>query len=409
MKPISTRISRKFSWFVFGVVVAGGMGGAVFYAFSQPRLYQSTAMLQFSGGPDKLSASGELADDKTLDFGEISAGYASKAFINEVAERLVKSEDLPAFLKPYGYPANTSVAAVEKVLLKNSKTVSHPEAKIIEITYRHPDPAMASKMAKELGFRWESSGNRESLDAEMRAIQYGCRQEELQRALVKADVSLLGFSRDAHAADAEPAGRYQNLSRQLEDDQAILNNVTKNRRQFSGGLQKRAHLSFHFSPPASAGRYLLSPIISNLGWGFSGALIIGTVAGFVFRRSTGGGPPSKGRGRILRENLRRPIQSRDVVVFSLVFLATVTLAVYHAYKQPRIYQSSVTLAVSEVAKDYGWDELRASDFASWLPVITQRVAMRLTDDYDRPPAVLKSYGLDGGADLSAIESELRRN
>ncbi len=403
---------RKFSWLVFGVVFTGMMGAALLYTFSQPHLYQSTAIIQFDQGPAKIHASQYLDYNETLSFGEMVALCEAPSVTHEIAERLVKSEDFQAFLKPYGYPSDTSVAVVERVLRKNQKVVSHPEAKISEIIYRHPDPRVASLIAKEFGYGWESTRSR--IDFEMQAVEHGQREAEFQSMLVKADVSSVGLFRAARAdsplAVVENNGEYQYLSRQLKDDEAYLNDLIKNRKLPSmGGIGGPPYHQDHASPPAKANQYLLTPIIRNLAWGFAGSVIIGVVSGFIFKRSAGCEAPSRGHWEIFRGNFMCPLRSRDRIVFSLVFLAVFTLAVYHVCQQPRIYQSSVTLAVSESAKDYGWDDLRASDFPSWIPVITQRVAMRLTDDYDSPPMVLKSYGLDGGAGLSVIESVLRHN
>jgi len=395
-----TPLVRKFSWRVFGVVFAGIMGVALLYTVSQPRLYQSVARLQFDRPATKPSASPDIDYEKQLDFAEVSAsaGDTSKVLTHEVAERLAKSEDIQAFLKPYGYPPDASAAVIEKILSQNLKTVVHPEPEIIEIIYRHPDPEIAVKLANELGHRWAFQGaGRQRIDSEMHAMKYEYRQKELQRSLVQADVSLLGLYGD---------GR-EDLSRRLKDDQAILASLTKNLERSIGGLSRGAYFEVHV-PPASADRYPLHPLVRNLAWGLVGAAIIGAVAGLIFKRPTRVEAPFLDQKGTLRVKLLFPIRSHDVIVFALVFLAAATLAVYQVCKQPRIYQSSVTLAVSENAHDYGWDDLRTSDFASWLPVITQRVAMRLSDT-NGEPALMKSYGFEGGADLAAITSVLRHN
>ncbi|MBC8040849.1 MAG: hypothetical protein H7Y06_09925 [Opitutaceae bacterium] len=106
--------------------------------------------------------------------------------------------------------------------------------------------------------------------------------------------------------------------------------------------------------------------------------------------------------------LRRPIRLLDWFLFGPVFIVIFSMALLHALPLPRIYQSSVTVAISENATEQGWDELRASDFPSWLPMITPRVARHFDTRIDGA-AFLKPYGLGEKDRLSEITELIRRD
>lgn len=112
----------------------------------------------------------------------------------------------------------------------------------------------------------------------------------------------------------------------------------------------------------------------------------------------------KGLGGVLR----RPIRLVDWFVFGPVFLVIFTMVLLHALPLPRMYQSSVTVAVSEDAEEQGWDELHASDLPSWLPIITPRVARHFDNRIDRD-ALLRPYGLGKQTGLSEITELIRRD
>lgn len=84
----------------------------------------------------------------------------------------------------------------------------------------------------------------------------------------------------------------------------------------------------------------------------------------------------------------------------------VALAVLTALAQSRIYQSTVTVAISESAKDDGWDELSVSDLCGWLPMITQQVARQFTRRYNAEP-LLGIKMKDREADWLVVEPKIR--
>ncbi|MEZ0218341.1 MAG: hypothetical protein ACAH89_14485 [Rariglobus sp.] len=106
--------------------------------------------------------------------------------------------------------------------------------------------------------------------------------------------------------------------------------------------------------------------------------------------------------------LRHPIRLWDWLVFGPVFLVVFAMVLLHAFPLLRIYQSSVTVAVAEDAKEQGWDELRASDLPSWLPIITPRVARRF-DNRSDGRAFLKPYGFGEQDRLARITELIRQD
>lgn len=106
--------------------------------------------------------------------------------------------------------------------------------------------------------------------------------------------------------------------------------------------------------------------------------------------------------------LRCPIRAVDWFVFGPVFLVVLMMMLLPVFPLPRIYQSSVTMAVSEDAEEQGWDELRASDLPSWLSIITPRVARRF-DNRSDGRAFLKPYGLGEQDRLSRITELIVRD
>lgn len=160
--------------------------------------------------------------------------------------------------------------------------------------------------------------------------------------------------------------------------------------------------------PAAPDAYLREPIILRLAQGVLAAGMISTVLGFVLKRSEGQTDPVRVWLRSIRRELTRPVGRTEVFVFGTVVLVGVTLAVLAALAQPRIYQASVTVAVSESAKDYGWGELSVFDLSGWLPIITQQVAMQFTRRYNAEP-LLGIKMTDREADWLVVEPKIRNH
>ncbi|MDF3057875.1 MAG: sugar tyrosine-protein kinase [Rariglobus sp.] len=387
---------RTFNLTVFCGTMAVLLGAVAGYAFLQPRLYQSAGRLLVGEG---------ISIDESIEMAQ------SQEVLRRVAERVRKDEDL-GFLNAYGLGNPASVTEIERLLIRDHVMTLNREARTIDVGYRHPNREVASRVAWYFSDEILAGEARRKIEEQMRivdALVEVAKQQE--RKIEKIQLALVVYQEASETERRSSGEAERKLKADLLIEQQALEALIQRARASTmvGGFGVVPRYQFVGKPrPAWKDAYLREPIILNLARSVLGAGILSMGLGFVFKRPED--QPDRVRVwlRAIREGVRRPIGRREVFVFATVLLVGGTLAVMHALVQPRIYQSSVTVAVSESAKDYGWDTLSVSDLHGWLPVITQQVSRQFTRrPYAGPFLGLRMAGDD--ADWRVVDDRIHGN
>ncbi len=141
-------ILRERIWYII-VIFLVVFSSALVYTLSQTKIYRaSTAITISRRAPTVMKdGAGNLIQQDLIgpeEFGTIMGVFQSAAVLNKVAEHLTGAE-LKQFLEPYG-PAGTIIGPGD-ILNENRSVTQRRGTFILDITYKHPVPAMAAKVA----------------------------------------------------------------------------------------------------------------------------------------------------------------------------------------------------------------------------------------------------------------------
>ena len=144
-------ILRERIWYIV-VVFLVVFSSSLVYTLGETRIYQSSATVQIlrrdltpMPGVQQVSESEiRSAEDLNTQIKSIE----SSTLIRRVADRL-KGSDLKAFLAPFeraGIP-ESEAAFVQNTIARNRKVVPQRLTLVVIVSYQHPDPAVAAKVA----------------------------------------------------------------------------------------------------------------------------------------------------------------------------------------------------------------------------------------------------------------------
>ena len=384
---------RAFNLTVFCGAMVVLLGAVAWNAFSQPRWYRSE---------------GRVMLDPSVDFQVEVGALKAEDIVRRVVERVMR-EDAEEFWAGYGLKVGTGASVVERLIRRDQDMAFDAVARTIDVGYRHCEPEVASRVAGYFVHEVIGRGARRRIDEQMKVVEALVPVAKQQEMKVERMRQALSAFREAPEVEGRTAGETEReMEENLRVGQQALDSLMSRIRD-SSMMAGPVAATFHIigKPRASASKdYLPGPIIRSLAWGGLAAGMIATALGFVFKRPEGESDCARVWLRAIREEVRRPIRRAEVFVFGTVVLVGVTLAVLHALAQPRIYQSSVTVEVSEDAKDYGWDEWSVSDLRGWMPMITQQVVRQFTRRYNAEP-LLGIKVAEREADWRAVEASIR--
>lgn len=190
-------ILRERIWYVV-VVFLVVLSSALVYTFSQTKIYESTASVQIlRQGTQFLDPrmSTEVTDDRIYspeDLNTLVKVLESSQIIKRVADRIT-GDELRQFMSPYEKGRWGDPLTPLDVLGENRKITPQRLSLMVYVTYEHPDPIIAAKIANMFVDEFLSWNTRTRIDENMRVV------DELQ---VRADQQrrrVDEMARDLHA------------------------------------------------------------------------------------------------------------------------------------------------------------------------------------------------------------------
>ncbi len=133
---------RRSDFLVFGCFFAGLLVLATICDRLQPRVYESTGVLQLER-PERVMVMvptqpyREPLSEKPLSVEQVD--------FQHIAQQL-PSATLTTFLKPYGYGLDAGAAIIVGVLKSNVSITEIPKTFLFKISYRHSDPCVAFRI-----------------------------------------------------------------------------------------------------------------------------------------------------------------------------------------------------------------------------------------------------------------------
>lgn len=180
-------ILRERMWYII-VVFLVVFSLALFYTFSQTKIYQSSASLQIYRSDPTVMKNVEAVVDNTVrgteDLNTVVEVLSSGAIIQKVAERIT-GEDMRLFMAPYEKGKGSDPVTPLEVLGENRKIVPKRLSLLINVVYRHPDRLIAAKVANLFVDEFIAYNSRVRIDESMKAVEELKIRAEQQERTVK--------------------------------------------------------------------------------------------------------------------------------------------------------------------------------------------------------------------------------
>ncbi|HSI09231.1 MAG TPA: hypothetical protein VK985_11660 [Rariglobus sp.] len=270
---------RRFNLRVFCWVFVGALALTTVWERLMPRVYESAGVLQFLRTDPRVLINSE--SDSAEESSRLSEKLPAtvEIEIGNIVQRM-SGEDRAALLRPYGYDADVGGEMLENVLRRNLKITPNRLSLLLIVSYRHPSPEVALKMA---GFFME-----ECVASHFRLLE----QETAQRV----EDLVLRMSRQARIVEElekelesakerlEREEAYQNLERRLAVNRELLGNMRVRKEIMSGESLKPLLRVLDDPVLAKHADYVRSPVIGFCRWRLAISASVGLLAGFAFRR-----------------------------------------------------------------------------------------------------------------------------
>ena len=180
-------ILRERMWYIL-VVFLVVFSSALVYAFSQTKIYQSSASVQIFRSDPTVMKNVEAVVDNTVrgteDLNTVVEVLSSGAIIQKVAERIT-GEDMRQFMAPYEKGKGSDPVTPLEVLGDNRKIVPKRLSLIINVVYRHPDRQISAKVANLFVDEFIAYNARVRIDESMKAVEELKIRAEQQERTVK--------------------------------------------------------------------------------------------------------------------------------------------------------------------------------------------------------------------------------
>lgn len=273
-------VMRCFNFRIFCWVSLGVLAFTTVWERLLPRVYESASAIQFlRSDPQVLTCVQSNSYEVPLS-GKIPV---SEDIELENIVRRMSAEDRSALLRPYTDAADAGHEAVERVLRRNFRITPKRLSLLIIISYRHPSPEVALKMA-------------DLFMEECLARHFRLHEQETARRGEELDIRC---RRQARVVE--------DLERQLEnakthrslDIEAYERSLAMNRELLGNlGTQKIRLISEPVTPPlrivdrpvlAQADEYMRHPIIGFVRWRLVISALVGLLAALIIRRKATAG------------------------------------------------------------------------------------------------------------------------
>lgn len=143
-------ILRERIWYIV-VVFLVVFSSSLVYTLSETKIYQAQSLVQVMRSPIDITKLGSpsMDADKLTGAEDVNTQMKlmeSGAIVQRVAARIT-GDDLRAFLAPYVERAVPDEVFVIETLTKNRKVIPQRLTLVVVISYQHPDPVVAAKVA----------------------------------------------------------------------------------------------------------------------------------------------------------------------------------------------------------------------------------------------------------------------
>jgi hypothetical protein len=277
IRLLFVRVMRRFNFRVFCWVFFGALALTTVLERLMPRVYESAGAIQLlRSGPRvfnevesflyELPLSEKLPASEDIELGNIV--------------RRMSAEDRSALLRPYGYDSNASGAVVEKVLKDNFRITPKRLSLIVIISYRHPTPEVALKMA-------------DLFMEECLASHFRLREQEISRAVEELDIRCKrqALTVKEMEKELENAKTHQSLDdeayeRRLKINRELLANMSMRRKEQASELVTSPLRVVDHPVLPKADDYVRFPVIGFFRWRLALSASVGLLAALIIRRKT---------------------------------------------------------------------------------------------------------------------------
>ena len=165
-------ILRERMWYVI-VVFLVVFSATMVYTFSRTKLYTAAATVEIMRRDAVVMKVEEIRDNDIRgpeDLGTQVKLLESSAIIDKVAERIV-GPDAKAFMAPYDKGGSGDPVSPREIIGGNRKIVPVRQTRVIAITYTHPDPTVAAKVANLFVDEYMNYNARQRMAESMKAVE----------------------------------------------------------------------------------------------------------------------------------------------------------------------------------------------------------------------------------------------
>jgi hypothetical protein len=277
---------RRFNFRVFCWVFFGVLALTTVWERLLPRVYESAGVLQF------LRTDPRVVIKRESDSVEASSRLSEKMPTTVEIEmgnivRRMSGEDRAALLRPYGYDADVGGEMLENVLRRNSKITPNRISLLLIVSYRHPSPEVALKMA---GFFMEEciASHFRLLEQEtaQRVEDLGLRMSQQVRVVEELEKQLERVKERLNHEEA-----YHNLERKIAVNRELLGNI-RARKEIMSAESLKPLLRVLADPVlAKTDDYVRSPVIGFFRLRLAISASAGLLAALIIRpKSTADNP-----------------------------------------------------------------------------------------------------------------------
>ncbi len=192
-------ILRERVWYVV-VVFLVVFSSALVYTFSQTKIYESYASVQVLRQDARVLQAETVVDSTvrtTEDLNTLVKVLESALIIKRVADRIT-GDELRQFMAPYEKGRWGDPLTPLEVLGQNRRITPLRLSLVVQVSYRHPDPVIASKIANMFVDEFLQWNARVRIDESMRAVEDLQIRAEQQRRRVEEQANALQAYREKY-------------------------------------------------------------------------------------------------------------------------------------------------------------------------------------------------------------------
>ncbi len=190
-------ILRERVWYVV-VVFLVVFSSALVYTFSQTKIFESVASIQVLRQDAKVIQAESVVETRVLsteDLNTLVKVLESAVIIKRVADRIT-GDELRQFMAPYEKGRWGDPLTPLEVLGGNRRIVPLRLSLVVQVSYRHPDPVIAAKIANMFVDEFLQWNARVRIDESMRAVEDLQIRAEQQRKRVEEQALALQAYRE---------------------------------------------------------------------------------------------------------------------------------------------------------------------------------------------------------------------